>query len=100
VTPSAVAHSIIGIFLTNQNVKPAEILMRPRAQCGDERSQGSSCMTGVSHLRKAEQRSKTCEDYTFCREIYGQRSSWLWRRLICFSDRITNRRLSLLFKVS
>jgi hypothetical protein len=30
-------------------------------------------MTGVSHPKKAEYRLKTCEDYTSCRERYGQR---------------------------
>jgi hypothetical protein len=30
-------------------------------------------MTGISYLRKAEQRLKTYEDYTICRESYGQR---------------------------
>jgi hypothetical protein len=30
-------------------------------------------MTGVSHLKKAEQRLETWEDYTFCRENNGQR---------------------------
>jgi len=30
-------------------------------------------MTGISHLKKAEQRLKTCEDYNFCRKSYGQR---------------------------
>jgi hypothetical protein len=37
-----------------------------------KRSQGHRCMSGVSHLKKAEQRLKTCKDYTFCRESYGQ----------------------------
>jgi hypothetical protein len=36
VVPSAVAQCIIVTFLTNENVKPAEILMRLRAQFGDE----------------------------------------------------------------
>jgi hypothetical protein len=34
--PSAVSQRIIVKFLTNENVKPAEILMRLRAQFGDE----------------------------------------------------------------
>jgi hypothetical protein len=29
-------------------------------------------MTAIRHLKKAEQRLKTWEDYTFCRENYGQ----------------------------
>jgi hypothetical protein len=33
---SAVAQRIVAKFLTNENEKPAEILMRPRAQFGDE----------------------------------------------------------------
>jgi hypothetical protein len=34
--PSAVAQRIIVTFLTNEKVKPTEILMRLRAQFGDE----------------------------------------------------------------
>jgi hypothetical protein len=34
--PSAVAQRIVVTFLTNENVKPAKILMRLRAQFGDE----------------------------------------------------------------
>jgi hypothetical protein len=30
-------------------------------------------MTGLSHLKKAEQRLQIRRDYTFCRENYGQR---------------------------
>jgi hypothetical protein len=69
VVPSSVVQNIIVIFLTNKNVKPVEILMRLRAQFSDEMLQGSRCMTGVNHLKKAKQRLKTCEDYTFCREV-------------------------------
>jgi hypothetical protein len=29
-------------------------------------------MAGVSHLKKAEKRLKTCEDYTFCTASFGQ----------------------------
>jgi hypothetical protein len=36
VVPSAVAQRIIVTFLTNENVKPADILKRLRAQFGDE----------------------------------------------------------------
>jgi glucan biosynthesis protein len=36
VVPSAVAQRIMVKFVTNENVKPAEILMRLRAQFGDE----------------------------------------------------------------
>jgi len=36
VVPSAVAQRIVVTFLTNENVKPGEILMRLRAQFGDE----------------------------------------------------------------
>jgi len=31
------------------------------------------CTSGGSHLKKAEQRLKTCEECIFCREGYGQR---------------------------
>jgi hypothetical protein len=40
-----------------------------------KRSQGRRCMTGVSHLKKAEQRLKICGDYIYCKENNGQR---LW----------------------
>jgi hypothetical protein len=36
VFPSAVAQRIVK-FITNENVKPTEILMRPRAQFGNEK---------------------------------------------------------------
>jgi len=36
VVPSAVAQCIIVKFLTNENVKPAEILIKLREQFGDE----------------------------------------------------------------
>jgi len=36
VVPPAVAQRIVVTFLTNENVKPAEILKRLRAQFGDE----------------------------------------------------------------
>jgi hypothetical protein len=36
VLPSAVAQSIVVKFLTNENVKPAEVLTRLRAQFSDE----------------------------------------------------------------
>jgi hypothetical protein len=49
VLPSAVAQSIIVKFLTNENVKPAEILTRLRTHCDDEML-----------------------SRTFCRENYGQ----------------------------
>jgi len=44
---------------------------------------------------------KTWEDYTFCRENYGQRILGLSKRLIHrFSDRRTNYQRSLLFEAS
>jgi hypothetical protein len=58
-------------------------------------------MTGVNHLKKAEQRLKTCEDHTFCRGSYDQRILRFPRRLIHrFSDITTNHQLSLLFEAS
>jgi hypothetical protein len=71
VVPSAVAQRIVVKFLTNENVKPAEILMRLEHSSVMKRSQGPRCMTGVSHLKKAGYRLKTCEDYAFCRGSYG-----------------------------
>jgi hypothetical protein len=81
VVPSAVALHIIVKFLTNGNVKPAEILDRLRAQFGDETLLRIQ-MIGVSHFKKAGQRLRTCEDCTFCRESYGQRFLRHSRRFI------------------
>jgi len=68
--PWAVVQHIIVKFLTNENMKPAEILTTQSSSVMKP-SHGSRCMTGVSHL-KARQRVKTCKDNTFCRVSYGQ----------------------------
>jgi hypothetical protein len=47
VVPMAVAQRIIVKFLTNENVKSAEILIRLRAQFDVKSSQGPRCMVGV-----------------------------------------------------
>jgi hypothetical protein len=86
VVPSAVVQHIIVKFLMNENVKPAEILTRLRAQFGDETLSRTQCMTGESHLKKDEQRLETCEDYTFCRESYGQHFLGISR---CLTDFLT-----------
>jgi hypothetical protein len=59
VIPSAVAQRIIVKFLTNVNVKPAEILMRLRLQFGNKTLSRIRCLTGVSHLKETEDRLKT-----------------------------------------
>jgi hypothetical protein len=53
-------------FLTNENVKPAGILKRLRAQFGDETLTRIQVYDWGKSF-KAEQRLKTCEDYTFCK---------------------------------
>jgi hypothetical protein len=73
VIPSAVVQRIIVKFLTNENVKPTEILMRLRAQFGDEMLTRTQVCDLNNHLKKAEVVLKTCEDYTFCLESYDQR---------------------------
>jgi len=60
VVPSAVVQRLVVKYLTNENVKPAEILTRLRAHFVMKRSQGSRYVTGVS--LKEGQRMKTCED--------------------------------------
>jgi hypothetical protein len=68
VVPSALAQGVTVKILTIENVKRAVILKNLRVQFGDETlSRSQVCMIGVSHLKKAEQRLKTCEDYTLCR---------------------------------
>jgi hypothetical protein len=61
VIPSAVALRIIVKFLTNESVKPADILVRLRAQFGDEtlsKTQVYVCLlfkrgrTGVEYVRR------------------------------------------------
>jgi hypothetical protein len=60
--PSAVAQRIVVKFVTNENVKPSEILMKLRAKCGGETlSRIQVCMTRESHLKKAKDRLKTYE---------------------------------------
>jgi hypothetical protein len=52
-------------------------------------------MTRVSHLKNVRQRFKTFEDYTFCRESYGQRFLGLSGRIIHgFSDRTVSHQRS------
>jgi hypothetical protein len=70
VVPSAVAQRIVVKFLTNKNMKSAEIPLREYSSVM-KLCQGPTCMTGVIQLNKAGQRMKICEDYTFCREGYG-----------------------------
>jgi hypothetical protein len=71
VVHSAVEQSSFVKFVTSENVKPADILTGLKTQIGVE-TQGASCMTVITHLKKAEQMMKTCGDYTFCRGSYGQ----------------------------
>jgi hypothetical protein len=73
VIPSAVAQRIVVKFLTNENAKPAEILMRPRAQFDNETLSRTEVHACSVHLKKARQRLKTCEGFIFCRGSYGQR---------------------------
>jgi hypothetical protein len=64
VVPSAVAQSIIVKFETNENVKLAEILNTLISEFGDKTFSRIQVHNCASHLKKAEQRLKTCEDYT------------------------------------
>jgi hypothetical protein len=72
VVPSAVGQRINVKFLTNENVKTAEILKRLRAQLGDETPSRMQAYNWISNLKKAEKGLKAYEDYTFCRENYDQ----------------------------
>jgi hypothetical protein len=59
VVPSAVAQSSIVNFLTKENVNAAEILIRLRAQFGDETlSRIQVYDWSKSHIKKAEKRLK------------------------------------------
>jgi energy-coupling factor transporter transmembrane protein EcfT len=59
---SAVALRFIVKLLTHEHLKTIENVMRFRAQLDGEISQRHRCMTGVTHLKKTEQRFKSCED--------------------------------------
>jgi hypothetical protein len=60
------------LLLKNLNMEPAKILTRLRTKFDDDETLSRTrCMAGLSHLKKAEQRLKTCEEYTYCREGYG-----------------------------
>jgi hypothetical protein len=90
VVPSALAQGVTVKFLTIENVKRAVILKNLRVQFGDE-----------TFSKKAEQRLKTCGDYTFCTESYGQRFLELSIYFIHrFSDRTMNHQRILLFETS
>jgi hypothetical protein len=66
IVPSSVTQRVIVKFLTNENVKAAEILMRLRAQFSyGEFSRTQVCDWSKS-LKKAEQRLKTCENHFAC----------------------------------
>jgi len=67
VVPSAVEQSITAKCLTNENVKPADILKRLRAQFAHEYSKDQSEWLELSHLKKAEQGMRICENEIFCR---------------------------------
>jgi hypothetical protein len=70
---AAVAQRVVVKFLSNENMKPAEILTRLRAQFGDETVSRTRVYDELSHLKKAKQRLETCKDYAFCEESYRQR---------------------------
>jgi hypothetical protein len=74
VVPSAVVQCIVDKFLTNENVKAADILMRLRVDFGDKTFSRTQ-VYDWSNSFKEGQRLKTCEDYTSYRESYGQRFS-------------------------
>jgi len=64
VVPSAVAHCIIVKFLTNENVKPAEILMRLRAQFGDETLSRIQVYDWSKSFKEGRREVETSEDST------------------------------------
>jgi len=72
VVHSAVAQCIILKFLTNENVKPAELLKKIRAQFGVETTSRSQVYDWIKSLKKTEEWLKSCEHYTCCRGSYDQ----------------------------
>jgi hypothetical protein len=104
VVPSTVAQHIIVKFLTNESVKPAEILLRLRAQFGDKMLSS----TQMYERSKSFKEGRTeVENMRKLHILQGKfRPSFFWggiisRRLIHpFSDRTTNHQRSLLFEAS
>jgi hypothetical protein len=98
--PSCVAQRIIVKFLTNENVKPAEILKRLGAQFGDETLSRTQMNDWSKSFKESRTGLKTCEDYTVCREVTP--SGFLKSRGSLFIDFLTttNHQLSLLFEAS
>jgi hypothetical protein len=99
--PSCVAERIVVKFLTNENVKPAEILMRVGAQFGDE----PLSRIQMYDLSKSFKEGRTeVESTRILRLLQGK----LWpavfglslRPFHRFSDRTTNHQRSLLFEAS
>jgi hypothetical protein len=100
VVPSAVAQCIMVTFLTNENVKPADILMRLRAQFGDETLSRTQVYDWSKSFKKAEHRLKRREDYNSARLVM---SSIYWDfQGVLFIDFLTaiNHQRSLLFEAS
>jgi len=64
--PSVVAQRIIVTFVINGNV--SRLCQDSEHSSVMKRSLGPRCTTWVNHLKKAEQRLKTCENYICCRE--------------------------------
>jgi hypothetical protein len=101
VVPPAVAQRIIIKLLTNENVKLTEILTRLRARFSDETLSKTQLYDWSKSFKDAKQRLKTCQDYAFCRERYGQSILGHSERLIHqLSVRTMSYQHSLLFESS
>jgi hypothetical protein len=90
--PSVVAQRIIVKFLTNENVKPAKIVKRLRAELGDEKLLRTQVYYRCRSFRtEAENRRRL-------HLLQGK----LWPRRLShrFSDRTTNHQRNLLFEAS
>jgi hypothetical protein len=71
--PWAVEQRVIVKFITNENLKPAEILTRLTAQFGDKTPSRTQVYDWSKSFKEGgTDVEKVCEDCTFCRESCGQ----------------------------
>jgi hypothetical protein len=101
VDPLAVAQRIFVKFLTNGNVKSAEILNKLRAQFGDETLSGSQVYDRNKSFKEAQTEVENMRRLQLLQRKLRPELLGLSMRLIHrLADRTTNHQLSLLFEAT
>jgi len=78
----AVVQYIIVKFLTTENLKSAEILMKLRSQFRDEILSRTQVYDWSKSFKEGQTEVENMQDYIFYRDSYGQRFLGLTRHLI------------------